>query len=315
MSAESGEKAFDATTFVLIGIAGACAIFVGLCIGVVKPGLASGLALLAWPAMFHALALLETIRHGHTVPACIIGLFCGFWLFLGFGYGFSAVPAVGGAALLASMNSVLLCMEPPIAVASFYFATHYRHDRKLQRTLQLLGLTVAVLFLAKLLEASGVAWVAAKAGPATVGKLISAAFVGVLGLYVVRVIYSRLERMKMVKVMASWRDWVGYAERHSEQRLVVVNFLDSPEQPFKRSVMRRVVRQATAGFGERVLLVEIVGRRGFATAYVAGRKSVVVFRNRERTYYNGKNEVPQLVDWIRQLLEGAPDTAKPAKPA
>jgi len=185
---------FDIPTFVLVGILQACALFEGMKWGFIPvPCLAAGIAILLFPALFHLYGLGSSIKHSHTIPAVIIGSFTGFWLLEGTAITLMSMPSIGPVFPKHSFEGVLLCVMVVIALIVFVTQLAYRHDKRLEATLIMLGITVSILAFLKLPGISNSAWIIRRSlHGMSIGTTIEFFTVGVLGLMVTYVIVYRL---------------------------------------------------------------------------------------------------------------------------
>lgn len=162
---------FKTVPFVLYGIFMACAIYIGLSAKGIPP-LPAALALLFWVALPHAIGLYISIREGHNESAIIIGIFLGFWLYLGIGLLVVPIP---------DLQKGLIFVEPAIAILVFVLSSFYTSkDKSLRNILIGLGTTVAFLWVSKFLP--------------TLHSLVPLV-VGALGIWALVVMYKQLKKI------------------------------------------------------------------------------------------------------------------------
>lgn len=199
-----GFMSFSGTQFVLTGIIPGCVLLGLVNLGILKAGLVVGIAVIALPFLFHSRTTSLLISQGHTVAGSVIGLFCGFWLVAGLSYICLDIPTL--AVAKRNLDLLFISIEGVLVLASFYFQRHYLHDFKLRWTLIFLGLTVAVLFLTKLLSVGGVGWVdafviggyaGANVNMKVGGILNAAAIFGLCG-WILYVLYKNFEMMRPI---------------------------------------------------------------------------------------------------------------------
>jgi len=240
MSVGTEKHEIVGTLFVLTGIVAGCAILGMMGFGLLSP-LTAGLAVLAFPFFFHITTVVVLIKQGHTVAACVIGLFCGFWMLAGLSYVAMGIP--GSGVTKATLDPVLLSIEPVLILASFYFQRHYLHNEKLRWTLIFLGLTVMVLFTTKLLDVSHVMWVTKKAfGKASWAGVLNSTAILALGGWICYVIVSEFENMRPIRRIDPYRGYPEtlYAESHVRPVIILSMALDvsSGEWDRCRSALR-----------------------------------------------------------------------------
>lgn len=174
---ELKHASLNTVIFVLFSIIALCFLFIGLQVKSLPPH-PGGLLILLFGAIFHSIGLFVSIREGNTPAACIIGLFCMFWWYIGI----MLVLIALGISTKEQYVSGLKWLEPAIALSVFILSYMYTRIKPLLYILLGLGTTVIYLWVAKtmfpVLE-GGVAYV-----------------VGALGIGSMLVVVGQLKQLK-----------------------------------------------------------------------------------------------------------------------
>ncbi|MDD5040665.1 MAG: hypothetical protein PHY34_05985 [Patescibacteria group bacterium] len=143
---EDTKKYINTVIFILCSIVVLCPLFVGLQVKSLPPH-PGGLLILLFGGVLHTIGLRVSIRKGDTPAACIIGLFCLFWWYIGTMLALIAL----GIATKEQYVVGLKWLEPPIALLIYILSYQYSAKKHLFRVLVGLGTTVVYLWLAKAL--------------------------------------------------------------------------------------------------------------------------------------------------------------------
>jgi hypothetical protein len=130
--------------FVLFSIICLCFLFIGLQVKSLPPH-PGGMLILLFGAMFHSIGLIVSVREGNTPAACIIGLFCFFWWYIGLMLVFISL----GISTKEQYILGLKWIEPAIALSVFILSYMYTRVKPLFYILLGLGITVTYLWAAK----------------------------------------------------------------------------------------------------------------------------------------------------------------------
>ncbi|MFA6588311.1 MAG: hypothetical protein WCT08_04540 [Patescibacteria group bacterium] len=138
------QKPLNTVIFVLFSIISLCFLFIGLQVKSLPPH-PGGLLILLFGAIFHSIGLFVSIREGNTPAACIIGIFCMFWWYIGI----MLVLIALGISTKDQYVSGLKWLEPSVALSVYILSYMYTRIKSLFYILLGLGTTVVYLWAAK----------------------------------------------------------------------------------------------------------------------------------------------------------------------